>query len=156
MYTYFLVVIFLIIKDVGSTSMKMDFLPLADVRTDPIISPTCLADHVHTFYGTWNIRSLSCICSKCIIYSKLHFTPVRCSLPMKGQREFDLKRLTPSYGTRMEILEMLRKTKVSIGTLLYIAMIQRLVFIQRMTFISPRRIIFGLQARQRLFQMVSR
>ena len=33
------------------TSSKMDFLPLADVRTDPIVAPTCLSDHVHTFYG---------------------------------------------------------------------------------------------------------
>ena len=44
--------LFLSTKYAGSTSIKMDFLPLADVRTDPIISPTCLADHVHTFYGT--------------------------------------------------------------------------------------------------------
>lgn len=36
---------------VGATSIKMDFLPLADVRTDPVINPDCLADHVHTFYG---------------------------------------------------------------------------------------------------------
>lgn len=36
---------------IEATSMKMDFLPLGDVRTDPIINPTCLSDHVHTFYG---------------------------------------------------------------------------------------------------------
>jgi len=36
--------------------MKMDFLPLGDVRTDPIINPTCLSDHVHTFYGANQIR----------------------------------------------------------------------------------------------------
>lgn len=35
----------------NATSIKMDFLPLGDVRTDPIINPTCLSDHVHTFYG---------------------------------------------------------------------------------------------------------
>jgi len=29
----------------------MDFLPSGHVRTDPIISQTCLSDHVHTFYG---------------------------------------------------------------------------------------------------------
>lgn len=34
----------------------MDFLPLGDVRTDPIINPTCLSDHVHTFYGASVIR----------------------------------------------------------------------------------------------------
>eukprot|EP00540_Astrosyne_radiata_P004172 CAMPEP_0116859856 /NCGR_PEP_ID=MMETSP0418-20121206/22073_1 /TAXON_ID=1158023 /ORGANISM="Astrosyne radiata, Strain 13vi08-1A" /LENGTH=502 /DNA_ID=CAMNT_0004494161 /DNA_START=213 /DNA_END=1718 /DNA_ORIENTATION=- len=33
------------------TSMKIDFLPFADVRTDPIVAPTSLSDHVHTFYG---------------------------------------------------------------------------------------------------------
>jgi len=36
---------------VDGTSFKMDFLPSGDVRTDPIISQTCLNDHVHTFYG---------------------------------------------------------------------------------------------------------
>lgn len=34
----------------------MDFLPLGDVRTDPIINPTCLSDHIHTFYGVNEIR----------------------------------------------------------------------------------------------------
>ena len=32
-------------------SSKMDFLPLAHVRTDPIVVPQCLSDHVHTYYG---------------------------------------------------------------------------------------------------------
>jgi len=32
-------------------SSKMDFLPLANVRTDPIMETQCLSDHVHTFYG---------------------------------------------------------------------------------------------------------
>jgi len=36
---------------VCGTSIKMDFLPLGDVRIDPVISPGCLSDHVHTFYG---------------------------------------------------------------------------------------------------------
>lgn len=35
----------------NSTSIKMDFLPFANVRTDPIIHQTCLSDHVHTFFG---------------------------------------------------------------------------------------------------------
>jgi len=35
---------------------EMDFLPLGDVRSDPIINPTCLSDHVHTFYGAASIR----------------------------------------------------------------------------------------------------
>ena len=34
-----------------ATSVKMDFLPLGHVRTDPLLNPTCLSDHVHTFYG---------------------------------------------------------------------------------------------------------
>lgn len=38
------------------TSIKMDFLPLGDVRTDPIINPDCLSDHVHTFYGASVMR----------------------------------------------------------------------------------------------------
>jgi hypothetical protein len=41
---------------IEATSMKMDFLPLGDVRTDPIINPTCLSDHVHTFYGANKMR----------------------------------------------------------------------------------------------------
>ena len=41
------------ILKVNATSMKMDFLPLGDVRTDPIINPDCLSDHVHTFYGKY-------------------------------------------------------------------------------------------------------
>ena len=41
---------------VNATSIKMDFLPLGDVRTDPIINPTCLSDHVHTFYGELRTR----------------------------------------------------------------------------------------------------
>jgi len=44
------------VRNVISTSIKMDFLPLADVRTDPIINPNCLSDHVHTFYGGAAIR----------------------------------------------------------------------------------------------------
>lgn len=31
----------------------MDFLPLGDVRTDPLLNPTCLSDHIHTFYGAY-------------------------------------------------------------------------------------------------------
>ena len=33
------------------TSSKMDFLSLGSVRTDPLLNPTCLSDHVHTYYG---------------------------------------------------------------------------------------------------------
>jgi len=39
----------------NGTSIKFDFLPLGDVRTDPIVYPTCLSDHVHTFYGASSI-----------------------------------------------------------------------------------------------------
>lgn len=38
-----------------ATSIKMDFLPLTDLRVDPIIAPNCLSDHVHTFYGASNV-----------------------------------------------------------------------------------------------------
>jgi len=41
---------------VKATSMKMDYLPLGDVRTDPIINPDCLSNHVHTFYGAAKMR----------------------------------------------------------------------------------------------------
>ena len=30
---------------------RNDFLPVGHVRTDAIINPECLSDHVHTFYG---------------------------------------------------------------------------------------------------------
>ena len=30
---------------------RNDFLPIGHVRTDAIITQTCLSDHVHTFYG---------------------------------------------------------------------------------------------------------
>lgn len=30
---------------------RNDFLPVGHVRTDAIINPDCLSDHVHTFYG---------------------------------------------------------------------------------------------------------
>lgn len=37
---------------VEGTSSKMDFLPLGNVRTDPVTTPQdCLSPHVHTFYG---------------------------------------------------------------------------------------------------------
>ena len=42
---------FLLVADVEATSIKMDYLPSGHVRTDPIITQTCLSDHVHTFYG---------------------------------------------------------------------------------------------------------
>ena len=46
----------LLVSLVNGTSMKMDFLPLAHVRSDPIINPTCLSDHVHTFYGASEVH----------------------------------------------------------------------------------------------------
>lgn len=39
-----------------SSSIKMDFLPFANVRTDPIINPNELSDHIHTFYGATAAR----------------------------------------------------------------------------------------------------
>lgn len=44
------------LHQVMSTSVKMDYLPIGDVRTDPVINPTCLSDHVHTFYGVNELR----------------------------------------------------------------------------------------------------
>merc|ERR1719159_1196666 len=41
---------------VNATSIKMDFLPVGHVRTDPIITQECLSDHVHTFYGPQKVR----------------------------------------------------------------------------------------------------
>ena len=38
----------LMLSTVTGTSVKMDFLPYADVRVDPIVDPGCLADH-----GMW-------------------------------------------------------------------------------------------------------
>ena len=38
-------------QQAAASSMKIDFLEFANVRTDPIIAPTTLSDHVHTFYG---------------------------------------------------------------------------------------------------------
>ena len=39
-----------------ATSIKFDYLPSGFARTDPIISQSCLSDHVHTFYGPQTIR----------------------------------------------------------------------------------------------------
>ena len=39
------------ISTVSATSMKIDFLKLTDVRTDPIINQNGLAAHVHSFFG---------------------------------------------------------------------------------------------------------
>jgi len=35
----------------NATSIKMDYLPTGFARVDPIITDTCLSDHIHTFYG---------------------------------------------------------------------------------------------------------
>lgn len=46
-----IVVLLMTVRQASRTSSKMDFLPLGDVRTDPVINPTCLSDHIHTYYG---------------------------------------------------------------------------------------------------------
>ena len=38
-----------------ATSSKMDYLPLAHLRVDPMDEVPCVSDHVHTFYGA-NVR----------------------------------------------------------------------------------------------------
>ena len=37
--------VMVVVPTVSATSVKMDFLPYADVRVDPIVDPECLADH---------------------------------------------------------------------------------------------------------------
>jgi len=39
------------VSSADATSIKMDYLPIGHMRTDPIITQDCLSDHVHTFYG---------------------------------------------------------------------------------------------------------
>lgn len=41
----------LLLPGASSTSAKMDFLALGNVRTDPVTDPGGLSKHVHTFYG---------------------------------------------------------------------------------------------------------
>jgi len=36
---------------VSAERFRNDYLPIGHVRTDPILSQSCLSDHVHTFYG---------------------------------------------------------------------------------------------------------
>ena len=43
------------LSKVDATSMKLDFLKLTDVRTDPIINPNGLSAHVHSFFGAANV-----------------------------------------------------------------------------------------------------
>lgn len=38
-------------KIVDANLVRIDYLPFANVRLDPIINQGCLSDHVHTFYG---------------------------------------------------------------------------------------------------------
>merc|ERR1719343_120239 len=35
----------------SEAELEFNYLPIAHVRTDPIINDSCLSDHVHTFYG---------------------------------------------------------------------------------------------------------
>lgn len=39
------------LKKTDIAIFSMEYLPVGHLRTDPIISQTCLSDHVHTFYG---------------------------------------------------------------------------------------------------------
>ena len=40
-----------VLPDAHPPAVKLDFLPIGSVRTDPLLNPTCLSDHIHTFYG---------------------------------------------------------------------------------------------------------
>ena len=59
---------------------RNDFLSVGHVRTDAIISPDCLSDHVHTFYGPP------------LLYPKVTFDDLRNSDPslMSGNIEENL------------------------------------------------------------------
>jgi len=46
--------LFALLIFVDASSFKMDYLPAAHVRVDPILSENCTSDHVHTFYGPQN------------------------------------------------------------------------------------------------------
>lgn len=41
----------LAVQAAGEAELEFNYLPIANVRTDPIINQECLSDHVHTFYG---------------------------------------------------------------------------------------------------------
>merc|ERR1719242_1427273 len=46
---------------VDATSIKMDFLSMGTVRTDPLMFSqfgNCLSDHVHRFYGATSSRTM--------------------------------------------------------------------------------------------------
>lgn len=49
--TLFVLLEVVFVDFVLSSSIKMDFRASAHVRLDPIITQTCISDHVHTFYG---------------------------------------------------------------------------------------------------------
>lgn len=59
---------------------RNDYLPVGHVRTDAIINPDCLSDHVHTFYGPP------------LLYPKVTFNDLRNSDPslMSGNIEENL------------------------------------------------------------------
>lgn len=40
-----------LVNPISGSVFRQEYLPIAHVRTDPIISQTCLSDHVHSFYG---------------------------------------------------------------------------------------------------------
>ncbi len=46
-----LVILTLVIDVAHADIFRNDFLPVGHARTDAIINPDCLSDHVHTFYG---------------------------------------------------------------------------------------------------------
>merc|ERR1719394_939987 len=46
-----MIYIFALILSCHATSIKMDFLTSAMVRTDPIVTPNGLSAHLHTFFG---------------------------------------------------------------------------------------------------------
>ncbi|GMH69991.1 hypothetical protein TrRE_jg3344 [Triparma retinervis] len=54
----------------------MDFIPFGDARTDPLLNPTCLSDHVHTFYG-----------AKISIRPETTYTDLRAAVENSGNTE---------------------------------------------------------------------
>ncbi len=50
-FSLFPIILALAAEVVDADFFRNDFLPVSHVRTDAIINPDCLSDHVHTFYG---------------------------------------------------------------------------------------------------------
>ncbi len=50
-FSLFPIILALAAEVADADFFRNDFLPVGHARTDAIINPDCLSDHVHTFYG---------------------------------------------------------------------------------------------------------